>query len=119
MKHRRAFSVAGIVAAAAAIGLAAAGYIQAGAKTAVKAKFDLTPETEIQLACINGSVSGGVNTVQKRYWSDAASTATKVREYNERAAEILSEDREFNEALGRVCHKLQSTAKKLAQTRQE
>lgn len=118
MKHMRAISAAGIAAAAAAIGFVAAGYIHAGPKADVKAKFELTPETEIQMACINGSVSGGVNAVQKRYWSDAAS-APAVREFNERAADILSEDRDFNEALGRVCHKLQSTAKKLAQARPE
>lgn len=119
MKHMKAIRMAGIAAAAAGIGLAASGYIQAGSKTAAKAKFELTPETEVQLACINGSVSGGVAAVQKRYWPDTASDLPAVREFNERAAEVLSEDREFNEALGRVCFKLQSAAKRLAQARRE
>lgn len=77
MKRMRPISVAGIMAAAAAIGFAAAGHIQAGSKTAVLSKL----------------------------------AAPAVREFNERAAELLSEDREFNEALGRVCTKLQSAAR--------
>ncbi len=119
MKHLKKIRLMGITAALAAMGFVAAGYIQAGPKTSVQTKFELTPETEVQMACINGSVTGGVGAVQKRYWPVTTPDVPAVREFNERAAEVLSEDRVFNEALGGVCQKLQTMAKSLSQARQE